>query len=82
MEPLSMSRLVVPLRSPEMPPDAKLSALTVTHLVTEWPLQTHVFVSLLHKLPIFVATSRGLWKIDGYQPIAYLGPLDPAAPHP
>ena len=47
-------------------------ALAVTHLVTDYPLETHVFASLLHRLPIYVGTSRGIWCVDGAT-IWYMG---------
>jgi hypothetical protein len=48
-------------------------ALAITHVVSEYPLETHVFTSLLLRLPIYVATSRGTWRVNGDQ-IAFLGP--------
>jgi hypothetical protein len=38
----------------------------VTNLVSELPLETHVFLSLLHEMP-FVVTTRGgnIWVVDG-----------------
>jgi hypothetical protein len=63
VEPLSKTVLEVPLESP--PSAAEFGLPYVTHLVTAWPLETHVFVSLLHKRPIYVGTSRGNWVVDG-----------------
>jgi hypothetical protein len=37
----------------------------VTHLVTDWPLETHVFVSLRTHKPVYVATTVGIWRVDG-----------------
>ena len=38
----------------------------MTQLVTDWPLETHVFVSLLHdRRPIYVGTERGVWRVVG-----------------
>jgi len=62
VEPLSKTVLEVPLGSP---PGAAVGLPYVTHLVTAWPLETHVFVSLLHQTPIYVGTSRGNWVVDG-----------------
>jgi len=65
VEPLSNSAIEVPL---ELPPEAIPEGgggVFVTHLVTESPLETHVFASLLHRLPVFVGTSRGSWIVDG-----------------
>jgi len=60
--PLSKSALELPVRPPS---GGKPKALMVTHLLTDWPLETHVFVSLLWHLPVYVATARGIWRVDG-----------------
>lgn len=62
LEPLSKSILELPTAPP---PGAKEAGLMITHIVSETPIETHVFVSLLHKLPVYVGTSRGLWRVDG-----------------
>jgi hypothetical protein len=64
VEPLSKSAIEIPLTLPD---GAKGAGLMVTHLVTAWPLETHVFASLLHRTPISVGTSRGTWIVDGTQ---------------
>jgi len=69
VRPLSKSVFEMPT---VLPSGKKPDALFVTHLVTEWPLETHVFASLLHKLPIYVATSRGNWRVDADK-ITFLG---------
>ncbi|HXU05593.1 MAG TPA: hypothetical protein VN903_31760 [Polyangia bacterium] len=67
LTPLSKSALVVDEKLPaDVPRGAKLVAHVVSHLVTDWPLETHVFVSLLHKnVPIYVVTRRGTWLVIG-----------------
>jgi len=71
---LSKSILELP---PRRPNGEKPEALWVTHLVTEWPLETNVFASLLYKLPVYVGTSRGTWRVNG-EKIVFLGtrPID------
>jgi hypothetical protein len=64
LEPLSKGIIEIPLDPPGQP-GAEVVALTVTHLVTEHPMETHVFASLLSKRPIYVATLRGDWLIEG-----------------
>jgi hypothetical protein len=71
-EPLSKAILEVPLAPSELPPGAEPAGLMVSHLVTDYPLETHVFASLLHKMPVFVATSRGNWRVNGDH-ISFLG---------
>jgi hypothetical protein len=68
LEPLSKSILELPLKLPEGTTEAGLG---ITHIISETPNATHVFVSLLHKLPVYVGTSRGLWRVDGER-IAYV----------
>jgi len=59
-EPLSKSIIEIPYSS-----EGKTTAgLVVSHIVTDWPLETHVFASLLYKLPVYVATSRGNWNVE------------------
>jgi hypothetical protein len=64
--PLSKSALVIPPPGENLPPDAVPVAAYVTQITTDWPLETHVFVSLLHKRhPIYVVTQRGIWLVIG-----------------
>lgn len=65
VEPLSKTVLEVPLELPPEAAPAGGAGLFVTHLVTEHPLETHVFASLLHRMPVGVGTSRGTWVVDG-----------------
>jgi hypothetical protein len=62
-EPLSKAVLEIPYGPG--PEGSTMAALATTHLVTDYPLETHVFASLLYGLPLHVATARGLWKVDG-----------------
>jgi hypothetical protein len=63
-EPLTLSVFEMPFRPPNKPA-GEIEALFITHHLSEWPLETHVFVSLVHKTKIFVVTSRYVWKVDG-----------------
>jgi hypothetical protein len=74
MEALSKSILELPMTTPE---GQQVEALVVTHLVTDYPLETHVFTSLLHHLPVYVGTSRGVWLVEGDK-ITFLGQQQPA----
>jgi hypothetical protein len=62
MEPLSKSMIEIPTVTPD---GEKASALVVTHMVTEYPLETHVFASMVADVPIVVVTNRGEWLVDG-----------------
>ena len=70
MTPLSNSALEIPTRAPD---GATPEALVVTHVVTDYPLETHVFTSLLVRMPVYVGTRGGTWRVDGDR-IAFLGP--------
>jgi hypothetical protein len=59
--PLSKSILELPTKGKDGP----VKAMFVTHLVTDWPLETHVFVSLRTHKPVYVATTVGIWRVDG-----------------
>ena len=63
-EPLSRTHLRIPL--PEtVGPDPCSSMMIVNHVVSDWPLETHVFLSLEHApLLILVMTERGLWRVE------------------
>ncbi len=42
-----------------------LAALSATHIVSDTPVETHVFLNLLNKLPLFIGTMDGkVWKIE------------------
>jgi hypothetical protein len=69
LKPLSNSAMEIPTRDPYGEP---VVGLGISHLVTDFPLETHVFTSLLHKTPIHVVTQRGAWRVDGER-ISFLG---------
>ncbi len=60
--PLSRSVLEMSTRGPK---GSRPEGLMVTHLVSDWPLETHVFVSLLSHLPVYVGTRVGVWRVSG-----------------
>ncbi|MBC8133132.1 MAG: hypothetical protein H7X95_09140 [Deltaproteobacteria bacterium] len=61
--PLSKSALEMPVQRGLT--DEKPAGLIVSHTLTAWPLETHVFVSLLFRIPVYVTTSRAVWRVDG-----------------
>lgn len=72
--PLSKGILELPTKSPN---GADVEALWVTHILTDWPLETHVFASLLTRKRVYVGTRVGIWRVDGGK-IAFIDdrPLD------
>jgi hypothetical protein len=71
IEPLSKTVIELPTEGPSGEP---VAALMVTHLVSDYPMETHVLASLQTKLAVYVGTRRGLWVIEKGR-IAYLGEL-------
>lgn len=61
---LSLSCLAIDRRS--VPAGAETAAVFVTHLVSDTPVETHVFLSLLHDVPFAVGTAPDtIWFVDG-----------------
>lgn len=72
--PLSRSALRLP-----MPPPNSVG-IVLSHVVSDTPAETHVFLSLAHRKPIFLATRTGMWKVEDGR-VAYMGEV-PNAPKP
>lgn len=52
-------------KTPKPDSEHKSVGLIVTHLVSATPIETHVFLGLLHKLPVYVTTPDGkVWRVD------------------
>ena len=49
----------------ELSKDKDTVALYVTHIVTDYPLESHVFASMVNHVNIYVQTQRGLWLVKG-----------------
>jgi hypothetical protein len=62
IKPLANSVLELPTVTPD---GEKPALIAVSHLVTDYPLETHVFTSLLFGIPLVVMTKRGEWQVDG-----------------
>jgi hypothetical protein len=62
-EPLSRSCLVL---EPSTTPEGSTTAgLFATHIVSDTPVETHVFLSLQSGLPLYVGTGDVVWLVDG-----------------
>jgi hypothetical protein len=59
--PLSQGVLEIPTKSEKL---TKPEVAFATNVVTDYPLETHVFASMLHNLPLYIGTKRGVWLID------------------
>ena len=59
------SCLVLSTHPEDMPPDTKLAALTLTHLLDNTPTEIHVWLNLQCGLPLYVGTpDRRMWRIE------------------
>jgi hypothetical protein len=70
--PLSKSCLELPLD--DAPRGGRVASVMLTHIVQDTPSEAHVFLSLLHGIPIYVATRRGVWHVSP-EGIEYAGRL-------
>jgi hypothetical protein len=62
---LFVSFMVLSTKPDGLPPGATLAGLAMSTLVGDMPLETHVYLSLLHHLPFSVATANGkIWNVD------------------
>lgn len=62
----ALSRSCLALDSRSVPADARTEAMYATHIVSDTPVETHVYLSLLHRLPIAIRTYSGTWMVkDG-----------------
>jgi hypothetical protein len=65
IDALSRSLLILPVNPPDVPEGSKTVAAYMTHIVSATPVETHVFVSLLHRQTFYVATSEtDIWKVE------------------
>jgi TPR repeat protein len=62
IEPLTKTVLEVPIPPPK--PDGTKPDLCVTHLLGDYPLETHVFISLLHHKTLYVYTEKYIWRVN------------------
>jgi len=46
------------------PAAGKPFAIVVTHVLDDHPIETHVFLSLLHGLKLYVITESAMWSVD------------------
>ncbi len=64
---LSEACLTIPsIKKSHLDKDANVEGLVVTQLLTDYPTEIHVFLSLLHHYPLYVATKNYRWNVhDG-----------------
>lgn len=65
VDALSRSFLVFQKPEPAASKDKEVVGLTLSHIVSSTPVETHVFLSLLHKSPLYVLTpGKEIWKVS------------------
>lgn len=69
----ALTRSCLMLDRTQVPNGAAPVALTVTHLVSATPVETHVFQSLRTGVPIYVGAGGRAWRVDG----ARIDEIDP-----
>lgn len=61
----ALSRSCLVLEKSAVPVGSQPVALTVTHIVSPTPIETHVFLSLLHRQAIYIGTTdRSIWAAE------------------
>lgn len=60
---LSTSCLAIDPRQ-GIPKGGRPLGMVVSHVVSPTPVETHVFLQLLHRIPMYVATGKVNWKIE------------------
>lgn len=64
----ALSASCLTIAQPRLPPGAKTEGMVVSHLVSPTPVETHVFLSLLYRQPMYVTTGKGeLWVVGSGQ---------------
>lgn len=66
----ALSASCLALQPPQTPQGGKVAGLIASHVVSPTPVETHVFLSLAYRQPLFVITGDRLWPIQG----GHIGP--------
>jgi hypothetical protein len=65
VDALSRSLLIISKNPSNLPKGSEPVAAFMSHIVSSTPVETHVFVSLLHHRPLFVSTSeKDIWQVE------------------
>jgi hypothetical protein len=61
----ALSRSCIAIEKSATAPDRTPVAAVATHIVSETPIETHVFLSLLHRTPLYVGVpDRSVWLVQ------------------
>lgn len=61
--PLSKSCLAMDKSGADLPEGAKISAFTVSYIISPMPIAIHPYLNLLHDVNLVVASERGVWML-------------------
>jgi hypothetical protein len=65
VDALSRSFLVLKKSTPDMPKGSEIKELMMSHIVSSTPVETHVYLNLLHQIPFLVITSESdQWEVS------------------
>ncbi len=60
-----LSNGCLPMEKPDPSPDRQTAALVVSQIVSQTPVETHVFLSLQNRMPIYVMAGDRLYEVEG-----------------
>lgn len=60
-----LSNTCLAMEKPEPSPDQQTAALFVSQIVSQTPVETHVFLSLQNRLPIYVGIGDRIFEVNG-----------------
>ncbi len=76
----ALSRSLLILDKRKAPAGGEVEGFVVTHIVSGTPIETHVFLSLMHMIPLHVVTGeKSFWKVDNGRILKLEIPAAPGA---
>ena len=60
-----LSNTCLAMQKPAPPPGSQAAALLVSQIVSQTPVETHVFLSLQNRMPIYVAIGDRIFEVNG-----------------
>lgn len=67
IEHFQFTKACLTIAPPELDSKERVAASIITHLTSATPTELHVFLSLLHRRPVYVGVvePRAFWRVDG-----------------
>lgn len=60
----ALSASCLALRAPPMPKDARPVGMVASHVVSPTPVETHVFLTLAYRQPLYIVTGDQFWQVQ------------------